>query len=1399
VEPCVFSYALVGYGTCVSNSSEVNQNCNYSPLYTAQGDWRTGWYESARISDTLTVTALHYLPSGVLGASAAIPAHLPNINSQTINNNLVGSGSLVGVFGVDFSLTALTAMMDALQGGCPGRLYYVNRAGVVLASSTGGEVTTGAASAIPASAHPSTYVVDSNKLITADDAVSYASVTTWQWLEDHVLVGIASATSIMGAGSAMGDFVNVASLDRLPLYFWLWNTSNLTFIVFLITCVLLGLIATRALHLEAVQNKLWQLRNYSPSPSMDDFKLDAPASEVDLSEDDGGDLFTQKLYRLMVYGVATPGSSDPDGSSSSSSASGAGAGNGGVEFSVAPDSPLVRIERNAGDQTSDRDAFCAKLEECAVQFLADSFSSNSSIAMRRIQLLVVGRCHRALMEALLQFQASAFSRFVRAALLIAAAVFTLVKSENNQRIQGDDRNVIIVLFAVLAFEHLVSDYIYPIAPFSKIVTAGCSGGRYRRYVRSALFIVALADFFYDPYEFGVFAYLVLIILESELMSCAVMDFARAIGHSSSVIYLFFASVCILAAMSFVLYEDKFQTSSRYTDQQFRDYLHSWVTMYIYISSHSNMMDILTPSLDLPSGEVIYGLYLVFGYLIGAFFIFALLLEMFSIKFVNDFDGDLNLFSRNRWASVTLATIMWRRSIAYAEPQNHIKPPGLAPCEVGFAAHRSLDRQAFVQLLFQACRFSNFGSANSEFNVHWLVELRRLLQDLCNELVYDATGENRLPYRNGNLRPGDADLLHHVGTYLHRLCGRARGIAFYPIGYAAADPTAGGQAWNAGELLALASVSSDLHREEQYCEVVELVAQCTGTPGLQTNLVGSQNASREAQLRATLHPDLHAIEQTLPPDHKDNIFLRVPATHDEMQRQLVDVTAWHGLQELCASGKAGHRTFQILRLVQLSALHKWRLAAIAEYVIDHGNRSEDDTQALEDARNLYNMMALGELTSQCAVCKWLQLDVELSQVQMDIDQIQEALSRGENVVECDRLQRTARGKYEMDELITELEAEHWVLETRIRHFQAKQGTGHWTNYFRSEKVHFLLMLLDLSNILAASLYVTGISIDGLDAWLCVYPVVHLLCLLPTWFKGFGDEHSSKGFVSWLLAHDDPIKSFARIFTFSVVCTSLVGMILLLSKPDNVHVNISRTLTSTTCFLVFVHGKHFFLILATLVRALALVAPFFATMGVLAILFGKMCQDIYGSDIDTNDRYQSLKTIVLTGFQLFTGCGWHEVMWEFTSQSNFGTTALFCVYMFVSSLLFGQLILGVVISISEEVLEFKSVRVNKLVTSHLKGLQEYQREAFLKSFYAVSCQLAHINEEIHRLGKGKTPIYMMPKSPESSAGLHQCCDRLPDVVDISDTASDDTNVASHALEFRGCDILPQGSPEDNFAWC
>ena len=145
--------------------------------YTAEGDWRTGWYETARITKKSDITALHSLPGldGMVGTSATVPS-------------LDSNGKVKAVWAVDFSLGTLVRMMDTLKDGLQGTLYYADSTGMLLAAS-GGQSKFEQTSV---AAYDDNYVKNGHRLIVAKDGVDY-DATEHHIIVEDLVVGIDAA------------------------------------------------------------------------------------------------------------------------------------------------------------------------------------------------------------------------------------------------------------------------------------------------------------------------------------------------------------------------------------------------------------------------------------------------------------------------------------------------------------------------------------------------------------------------------------------------------------------------------------------------------------------------------------------------------------------------------------------------------------------------------------------------------------------------------------------------------------------------------------------------------------------------------------------------------------------------------------------------------------------------------------------------------------------------------------------------------------------------------------------------------------------------------------------------------------------------------------------------------
>jgi len=159
---------------------------------------------------------------------------------------------------------------------------------------------------------------------------------------------------------------------------------------------------------------------------------------------------------------------------------------------------------------------------------------------------------------------------------------------------------------------------------------------------------------------------------------------------------------------------------------------------------------------------------------------------------------------------------------------------------------------------------------------------------------------------------------------------------------------------------------------------------------------------------------------------------------------------------------------------------------------------------------------------------------------------------------------------------------------------------------------------------------------------------------------------------------------RPSTVCIVALSWLGMALWLAGNDN-----GRAVLSGACLVVFTYSRHFRSMVRTLSVALLSCLPFMATMLVIFMAFALIFIELYGETPTINGPYFShFGLAMIYMFRLFVGEGWYAIMYDIAYHSSLATMALFMAYVFCSTLLFGQLVLGVIISVYDEVTTFNS---------------------------------------------------------------------------------------------------------------
>lgn len=197
-----------------------------------------------------------------------------------------------------------------------------------------------------------------------------------------------------------------------------------------------------------------------------------------------------------------------------------------------------------------------------------------------------------------------------------------------------------------------------------------------------------------------FLYPVLVTLRNPDMWRALLVFGSAMGSALAVLFTFWCMLLSLAAIAMIMLQGEFRTQDYATDNQFFDFYTAFTTMFIYVDSADNY----TSTADI-ANEIgtFHKLYFLFCTLSGAFFITALLIDVFCGSYDEDQADALKfVHSQHRYCDATVVAI-WERHSSHAQALVKLKREDTT---IQVSCEQGLSFDSFVDLVFSGCIFKN---------------------------------------------------------------------------------------------------------------------------------------------------------------------------------------------------------------------------------------------------------------------------------------------------------------------------------------------------------------------------------------------------------------------------------------------------------------------------------------------------------------------------------------------------------------------------------------------------------------------------------------------------------------------------------------------------------------------
>jgi hypothetical protein len=165
-----------------------------------------------------------------------------------------------------------------------------------------------------------------------------------------------------------------------------------------------------------------------------------------------------------------------------------------------------------------------------------------------------------------------------------------------------------------------------------------------------------------------------------------------------------------------------------------------------------------------------------------------------------------------------------------------------------------------------------------------------------------------------------------------------------------------------------------------------------------------------------------------------------------------------------------------------------------------------------------------------------------------------------------------------------------------------------------------------------------------------------------------------------------------------------------------------------------------------------------MFLIMLCFGNICQDAY-REYDKSGYFSNLKATVATALRLFFGEGWSAIMWEFHFETNFATSLLFCLYVFLCTLLLFQLVLGFIITVSSSVDDAPTQSIYDCLSRFREGLTEREYASLYKDFLTINYQMYDLHAKINEVMKGSPLLVCSHKATQISIQALQYPDCMP----------------------------------------
>ena len=822
-----------------------------------------------------------------------------------------------------------------------------------------------------------------------------------------------------------------------------------------------------------------------------------------------------------------------------------------------------------------------------------------------------------------------------------------------------------------------------------------------------------------------FLYPVLVTLRNPDIWRALLVFGSAMGSALAVLFTFWCMLLSLAAIAMIMLQGSFQTQDYATDNQFFDFYTAFTTMFIYVDSADNY----TSTADIANEIGIFQmLYFLFCTLAGAFFITALLIDVFCGSYDEDQADALKFVHSQSSYCDAAVVVIWGRHCNYAQALVKLQRND---SEIQVSCEQGLSFDSFLDLVFSGCIVEN------DVVMH---ECKSLITTIVEKL--EARRESR----------GSAQTVtvaeHRIVRELLDICAetsltdlfdKLHSLTEHPDIMIAGNTTETKVSitdWRVLQLLSMgveptvmAGISWD---EVQWARgrtpsdadlkvAVAVLPRLKGLvePSLEDNgqlewelynltcrvlrleylrkwcvhrIFTSLDKSEDGMIDPSEFHLLWPMVQTMTKMasgkriRAEGYLMGILAEMDKLRTSLLnDVECEESELERIMS------TFQTIQTGESGLIQIRQLAEVREVFGRYADKAVDGIRLpqlpealLEGIFKWKNEDYMQSCATQMA-SEWAhhRSPHELTSVFAPDNQLDNEQAANEQVVSLDEFNRLRQRLSNVcleQQLGTMSETEHALLLLTREHAHLIEHQKIMSRGFGTCEalLYCLFQGAAWSNVLVMSLYYTAESTTTLD-WLMV-----ILASLPwieqmhLWCVGFDTDGG----------------------TIMCLVVSLFGLVSMLVHDEFklLPMGTARFLTGFSTVTLFTKNMRFTQLMTTASTMGQLAWPLVGSLIAVTSLYALAAREIFKDnalDETTSPFFDTYSTSLSTFFRLFVAEGWTDIMYSGTDATNTSARLFFMSYILLATLLFAQLTIGWVVSVFGLVQKIGSEKVYRFL--------------------------------------------------------------------------------------------------------